>query len=43
MMVLRRMYLKYQYTADKDRMTSDSLSSVTKNSVTTSWKEVIIF
>ena len=37
---IRRTYLKYQYTAaDKTRMTSDSSESVTKNSVTTSWKE----
>ena len=37
---IRRTYLKYQYTeADKTRMTSDSDESVTKNSVTTSWKE----
>jgi len=37
---IQRAYLKYQYTqADKDRMTADSSESVTKNSVTTSWKE----
>ena len=37
---IRRTYLKYQYTAaDKTRMTSNSSESVTKNSVTTSWKE----
>ena len=37
---VQRAYLKYQYTqADKDRMTADSSSSVTKNGVTTSWKE----
>ena len=37
---IRRTYLKYQYTeADKTRMTADSDESVTKNSVTTSWKE----
>ena len=37
---IRRTYLKYQYTeADKTRMTGDSAESVTKNSVTTSWKE----
>ena len=37
---IRRTYLKYQYTqADKTRMTADSSESVTKNSVTTSWKE----
>ena len=37
---IRRTYLKYQYTeADKTRMTGDSDESVTKNSVTTSWKE----
>ena len=37
---IRRTYLKYQYTeADKTRMTGDSSESVTKNSVTTSWKE----
>ena len=37
---VQRAYLKYQYTqADKDRMTADSTESITKNSVTTSWKE----
>ena len=37
---IRRTYLKYQYTAaDITRMTGDSDESVTKNSVTTSWKE----
>ena len=37
---IRRTYLKYQYTeAYKTRMTGDSDESVTKNSVTTSWKE----
>ena len=37
---IRRTYLKYQYTeADKTRLTGDSDESVTKNSVTTSWKE----
>ena len=37
---IRRTYLKYQYTeADKTRMTADSSESVTKNSVTTTWKE----
>ena len=37
---VQRAYLKYQYTqADKDRMTADSSESITKNSVTTSWKE----
>ena len=37
---IRRTFLKYQYTdADKTRMTADSTESVTKNSVTTSWKE----
>ena len=37
---IQRAYLKYQYTqADKDRMTADSTESITKNSVTTSWKE----
>ena len=37
---IRRTYLKYQYTeSDKTRMTGDSSESVTKNSVTTSWKE----
>ena len=38
---VRRTYLKYQYTqADFDRMTVDgSTESITKNSVTTTWKE----
>jgi len=37
---IQRAYLKYQYTqADKDRMTTDSTESITKNSVTTTWKE----
>ena len=37
---IQRAYLKYQYTdADKTRMTADSSESVTKNSVTTTWKE----
>ena len=37
---IQRVYLKYQYTeADKTRMTSDSSESITKNGVTTSWKE----
>ena len=37
---IRRTYLKYQYTeTDKTRMTGDSSESITKNSVTTSWKE----
>ena len=37
---IQRAYLKYQYTqADKDRMTADSSESITKNSVTTTWKE----
>ena len=37
---VQRAYLKYQYTeADKTRMTADSTESITKNSVTTSWKE----
>ena len=37
---IRRTYLKYQYTQeDKDRIISNSTESVTKNSVTTSWKE----
>ena len=37
---VQRAYLKYQYTeADKTRMTADSSESVTKNGVTTSWKE----
>ena len=37
---IQRAYLKYQYTeADKTRMTADSSESITKNGVTTSWKE----
>jgi predicted transcriptional regulator len=37
---VERTYLKYQLTqADKDRITSNTSSSITKNSVTTSWKE----
>jgi len=37
---IQRAYLKYQYTqSDKDRMTADSSESITKNSVTTTWKE----
>mgnify|MGYP001012613248 FL=1 len=37
---IQRAYLKYQYTdADKARMTTDSSESITKNSVTTTWKE----
>ena len=37
---IQRVYLKYQYTsADKTRMTADSTESITKNGVTTSWKE----
>ena len=37
---IQRAYLKYQYTeADKTRMTADSSESITKNSVTTTWKE----
>jgi len=37
---IQRAYLKYQYTdADKTRITSDSTESITKNSVTTTWKE----
>ena len=37
---VQRVYLKYQYTqADKDRMTAESSESITKNSVTTTWKE----
>ena len=37
---IRRTYLKYQYTeADKARITSDVSESVTKNSVTSTWKE----
>ena len=37
---IKRTYLKYQYTqADKDRITADTSESITKNSVTTTWKE----
>ena len=37
---IRRTYLKYQYTqTDKDRITTNTSESVTKNSVTTAWKE----
>ena len=37
---IRRTYLKYKYTAaDKTRITSDVSESVTKNSVTSTWKE----
>src|SRR6056300_136570 len=37
---IRRTYLKYQYTqADYDRINADTSESVTKNSVTTTWKE----
>ena len=37
---IQRAYLKYQYTqSDKDRITADSSESITKNSVTTTWKE----
>ena len=37
---IRRTYLKYQYTqADYDRINADTTESVTKNSVTTTWKE----
>ena len=37
---IRRTYLKYQYTqADYDRINTDTSESVTKNSVTTTWKE----
>ena len=37
---IRRTYLKYQYTqADYDRINTDATESVTKNSVTTNWKE----
>jgi len=37
---VERVYLKYQYTsADKTRITSNTSSSATKNSVTTSFKE----
>jgi len=37
---IRRTYLKYQYTqTDKTRITSDVSESVTKNSVTSTWKE----
>ena len=41
---VQRTYLKYQYTeADKTRMTADSSEIVTKNGVTTSWKEGILY
>ena len=37
---IRRTYLKYQYTQDDyDRINADTSESVTKNSVTTTWKE----
>ena len=37
---VQRTYLKYKYTAaDKARMTADTDESVTRNSVTTAWKE----
>jgi hypothetical protein len=37
---IRRTYLKYQYTqVDYDRINADTSESVTKNSVTTTWKE----
>ena len=37
---IQRAYLKYQYTqADKDRIKTDSTESVTKNGITTTWKE----
>jgi len=37
---IRRTYLKYQYTqADYNRINADTSESVTKNSVTTAWKE----
>jgi hypothetical protein len=37
---IRRTYLKYQYTqADYDRINADVSEAVTKNSVTTNWKE----
>jgi len=37
---ITRTYLKYQFTqADKDRITSTSSESQTKNSVSTNWKE----
>ena len=37
---IRRTYLKYQYTqADKDRITSTTSETATKNSVSTSWVE----
>jgi hypothetical protein len=37
---IRRTYLKYQYTQeDKTRILGNSTESITKNSVTTSWKE----
>lgn len=37
---IRRTYLKYQYTQeDRDRILSNSTESITKNSITTTWKE----
>ena len=37
---IRRTYLKYQFTQeDKDRIISNSTESVTKNGVTSSWRE----
>ena len=37
---IQRAYLKYQYTqTDKDRIKTDSSESVTKNGITTTWKE----
>ena len=37
---IRRTYLKYQYTqADYDRVTANASESITKEGVTTSWKE----
>jgi hypothetical protein len=37
---IQRAYLKYQYTQeDKDRIKVDSTESVTKNGITTTWKE----
>ena len=37
---IRRTYLKYQYTqADYDRINTDISESVTKNGVSTTWKE----
>ena len=37
---IRRTYLKYQFTQeDKDRIISNYTESVTKNGVTSSWKE----